>query len=543
VPNHSEALRHLLQTETRADSGGGAPVRSMLIPGLTILAHPDVERVGDRALLSGLPAGREELLSRREPQFSAPGSGILRPTADPYLSRRPLLLSPGPEPGSIRLSCGESGTAVTADGNPVKEERVFSRAEVERGVVLLLAHRVAFLLSLLNPVGPAGLPSFGLVGESPGMVQLRREILRVAPLGLPVLLRGETGTGKELVAQALHQAGPRRSRPFFAVSMGAVPVTLAAAELFGAARGAYTGADRKRDGYFQRADGGTLFLDEVGETPLEVQVLLLRALETQEIQPVGGDDPRRVDVRLIAATDSDLEEAVAAGKFRSPLLHRLAGYEIRIPSLRQRRDDFGRLFFHFLRQELAELSESDRLATSPEGRPWIPAPLVARLAALDWPGNVRQLRNAVRQIVIAGRDAGEAGMWLQVERLLQESARAAVLDEGPTWDGPVEPSLPPAQESRKRYRSPEDITDDELIAALCAHRWRIQRAAAELGISRGSLYDRIEKSPRIRKAADLSREEIEACRERCGGDLDAMVEVLEVSRRGLQRRMTQLGLS
>ena len=141
----------------------------------------------------------------------------------------------------------------------------------------------------------------------------RSRILGVAPLGVPVLLRGETGTGKELVAQALHQAGLRRSRPFLAVSMGAVPVTVAAAELFGAARGAYTGADRKRDGYFQRADGGTLFLDEVGETPREVQVLLLRALEIQEIQPVGGDDPRRVDVRLIAATDSDLEEAVAAG--------------------------------------------------------------------------------------------------------------------------------------------------------------------------------------------------------------------------------------
>lgn len=208
--------------------------------------------------------------------------------------------------------------------------------------------------------------------------------------------------------------------------------------------------------------------------------------------------------------------------------------------MRQRRDDFGRLFFHFLRQELAELGESDRLATPPEGRPWVPAPLVARLADLDWSGNVRQLRNCVRQIVIAGRDAGEPGMWLQVERLLQESSSVAPPDDGPTWDFPGE--APPPRESRKRYRSPEDVTDDELIAALRTHRWRIQRAAAELGISRGSLYDRIEKSPRIRKAADLSREEIAACQARCGGDLDAMVEALEVSKRGLQRRMTQLGL-
>jgi two-component system nitrogen regulation response regulator GlnG len=502
--------------------------------------------VGERVLLAGLPAGREEILSRREPQFSAPGSGILRPLSDPFLSRRPLRLTSGPEPGSIVLDGREAGTAVTADGGPVEGERVFSAAEIERGVVLLLAHRVVLLLSPLDPVGQANLPSFGLVGESAPMLLLRREIQRVAPLDVAVLLRGETGTGKELVAQALHQASPRRFRPFFAANMGAVPATLAAAELFGAARGAYTGSERKREGYFQRADSGTLFLDEVGETPPEVQVLLLRALETQEIQAVGSEELRRVDVRLIAATDTDLERAVQAGRFRAPLVHRLAGYEIRVPSLRQRRDDFGRLFFHFIREELAGQGDASLLATPPEGRPWVPAGLVARLAELDWPGNVRQLRNAARQLVIAGRDAGEPGMWLQAERLFQEAARTAPPDDDPTHGNPPErgePSPPPARESRKRYRRPEDVTDDELIAALRLHGWRIQRAAEELGISRGSLYDRIEKSSRIRKAVDLSREEIQECSERCGGDLDAMVAVLEVSKRGLQRRMTQLGMS
>ncbi|MFY9824157.1 MAG: sigma-54 dependent transcriptional regulator [Thermoanaerobaculia bacterium] len=539
-------MQRLLQAETRADSGGRLPITSLLVPGLTILAHPSVERVGDRVLLAGLPAGREELVSRREPPFSAPGSGVLRPLADPFLSRRPLRLTAGPEPGSVVLDCRDAGTAVMAGGEAVEGERVFSAAEIGRGVVLLLAQRVALLLSSLDPVGLAGLPQFGLVGESVAMLQLRREIQRVAPLDVSVLLRGETGTGKELVAQALHQASPRRSRPFLAANMGAVPATLAAAELFGAARGAYTGAERKRDGYFQRADGGTLFLDEVGETPPEVQVLLLRALETHEVQQVGGEEVRRVDVRLIAATDSDLERAVQAGRFRAPLVHRLAGYEIRMVPLRQRRDDFGRLFFHFLREDLAEQGDAARLATPPEGRPWVPAGLVARLADLDWPGNVRQLRNAVRQLVIAGRDAGEPGMWLQAERLFQEAARSA-LDEDSTHGRPVErgePSATPAgREPHKGYRHPEDVTDDELIAALRAHRWRIQRAAAELGISRGSLYDRIEKSSRIRKAADLSREEIREGWERCGGDLDAMVAMLEVSKRGLQRRMTQLGMS
>jgi two-component system nitrogen regulation response regulator GlnG len=536
VPNDSETLRRQLQVDTRAESESGLPAGSLLVPGLTVLHHPDAGRVGERVALAGLAAGREEYLSRTAPAFSAPGNPLLRPLADPYLSRRPIRLLPGAEPGGVRLVIGESGTAVVADGEPVAGDLEIPPARLERGVVLLLAGRMVLLLSRLDPVGLTGARDFGLVGESAPMIALRQEIRRVAGLAVPVLLRGETGTGKELVARALHDAGPRRSRPYLTVNMAAIPATLAAAELFGAARGAYTGADRKRDGYFQRADGGTLFLDEVGETPSEVQALLLRALESGEIQPVGGDDVRRVDVRLVAATDADLEGAIASGRFRAPLLHRLAGYEIRIPPLRLRRDDFGRLFLHFLRQELAELGEAGRLATPPGERSWIPAPLVARLAAHDWPGNVRQLRNAVRQLVLAGHDAGDSGMWLQAERILQEATREAVPRDGDST------AAPPRKEPRSAYRSQEDVTDDELLEALRANGWRIQRAAAQLGISRGSLYDRIEKSQRIRKAVDLSREEIESCRAACGGDLDAMVEALEVSKRGLQRRMGQLGL-
>ncbi len=543
MPNDSEALRRLLQADTRAECRSGAPAGSVLVPGLTIVHHPDSGRVGERVALAGLASGREESLSRTAPAFSAPGAALLRPLSDPYLSRRPLRLLPGAEPGGVLLRCGDSGTVTAADGAAVTDELEISPARLERGVVLLLSGRVVLLLSKLDPVGVAGAPGFGPVGESAPVVGLRREIQRVAGLDVPVLLRGETGTGKELVAHALHDSGPRRGRPYLAVNMAAVPATLAAAELFGAARGAYTGADRKRDGTFQRADGGTLFLDEVGETPPEVQALLLRALESGEIQPVGSDEVRRVDVRLIAATDADLEGAVASGRFRAPLLHRLAGYPIRVPTLRERRDDFGRLFYHFLREELAGRGEEGRLANPPEGRPWIAAPLVARLAAFDWPGNVRQLRNAVRQIAIAGLDAGDSGMWLQGERLLQEAAHAAA-DGVPTQASPLAPtpSEPIPPQARRAYRSPEEVTDDDVLAALRAHRWRIQRAAAQLGISRGSLYDRIEKSQRIRKAADLSREEIEACHAVCGGDLDAMVERLEVSKRGLQLRMSQLGL-
>ena len=278
---------------------------------------------------------------------------------DAYLSRRPILLGPGRETGGLQLERASSPIAVQVGEHDAGETRTFPPDEVARGVVLVLSRRVALLLHLLNPV-PISVPHFGLVGESGSTVRLRQEIRSAAELEIPVLLRGETGTGKELVARALHEASSRSGGPYRTVSLAALPPSLAAAELFGAVRGAYTGADRPKEGFFASAHGGTLFLDEIGEAPIEVQVLLLRALETGEIQPVGSVDPRPVDVRVIAATDADLASAVADNRFRAPLLHRLAGFEIHLPPLRQRRDDVARLLDHFLRQEARALGEPTR---------------------------------------------------------------------------------------------------------------------------------------------------------------------------------------
>jgi two-component system nitrogen regulation response regulator GlnG len=532
-----------LDDETRPQSASRLSLDSLLSPGFTILWHPDLGRVGEQAALTALAAGRPELLSRREPAFGPPGEPASRPLADPYVSRSPIRIEPGAAAGSVRLGPGEAGTPLVISGEATGASREISAEEIERGVVLLLANRVALLLHFLDPLGAPELPHFGLVGESLAIVSLRREIERVAALDVPVLLRGATGTGKELVARALHETGSRRRAPYLTVNMGAIPTSLAAAELFGAARGAWTGAERKREGWFSRANGGTLFLDEVGETPLEVQVLLLRALANGEIQPVGGDEVIRVDVRLIAATDAELEAAVAAGKFRAPLLHRLGGYEILVPPLSRRRDDVGRLLFHFLRQELEAVGQEARLAPRrSEERPWLPAATVARLAAHDWPGNVRQLQNVARRIVVAGRDADEVPTGDWIERLLAESAVApplAAAESAPQGASP--PASPKAP--RKVYRRPEEIGDEEILAALRAHRFRLQPTAAALGIARTSLYDKIENNSLFHKAAALSRQEIEQWLARCGGDLDRMVEGLEVSKRGLKRRMKQLGLA
>ncbi|HRI66149.1 MAG TPA: sigma-54 factor interaction domain-containing protein, partial [Polyangium sp.] len=160
------------------------------------------------------------------------------------------------------------------------------------------------------------------------------DIHNVADLELPVLLRGETGSGKELVAHAIHKASPRRDKPFVAVNLGAIVPSLAVAELFGAEKGAFTGSIKRQVGYFEQAHGGTLFLDEIGEAPVELQVALLRALETGEIQTVGAMQGRKVDVRVIAATDADLEDKVDMGAFRAPLLNRLAAFELWIAPLR-----------------------------------------------------------------------------------------------------------------------------------------------------------------------------------------------------------------
>ncbi|MCP4663793.1 MAG: sigma-54-dependent Fis family transcriptional regulator, partial [bacterium] len=482
--------------------------------------------------------GGEIDLSRIAPAFAVPGEEVRWPLAVPWISRRPIRLIAAD--GAVRLDRGDTPTSVLVDGEPIDAGRGFSYEELAQGLVLLVGKRVVLLLHLVNAEVSHHPPRCGLVGESDAIVGLRREIVQVAEVATPILLRGETGTGKELVARALHQAGPRCGQPYLAINMAAVPPSLAPAELFGAAKGAFTGAERTREGYFSRADGGTLFLDEIGAAPPEVQPLLLRALDSGEIQPVGAEKPLKVDVRTIAATDADLEAKIAAGRFRAALLHRLSGCEIRLPPLRERREDLGRLLFHFLRQELGTFGESHRLDDpGPDVRPWVPAVLVARLAAASWPGNVRQLKNVARKLAMLGRGHAEIPLGPQVERLLAAAAEPPPSELPERVAGNV--AIPPRKPTS--YRSPQEITEEELLAALRANRWHPRSTAEQLGISRASLYVLIDACPRARKAADLGREEIEASSVRNGGRLAAMVDELEVSEEGLKRRMKQLGIS
>ena len=305
----------------------------------------------------------------------------------------------------------------------------------------------------------------------------------------------------------------------------------AAAELFGSRKGAYTGSVRDQPGYFALADGGTLYLDEVGEAPPEVQVMLLRALETGEVVAVGDAAPRKVDVRIVSATDTDLESAIRQGTFRSPLLHRLSGYLIRLPPLRQRREDIGRLLVHFLRLELERIGDTLPPRAAAEGEPWLPAGLVARLARYAWPGNVRQLQNVARQLAIDGREQPVIVDVPGLEDLMP--------GEEPT--SPSAPLTAPAAPAPGRRR-PSEISEEELIAALRSHRWNLKAAADALGVARTSLYLLLERSPSVRPAAEIPPEEVRRAWERCGGDLEAMAGELEVSERALRQRLKDLKL-
>ncbi len=232
----------------------------------------------------------------------------------------------------------------------------------------------------------------GMIGGSPAFFALERSLLRLAALPQAVLVRGETGTGKELAARALHSQGPRASGPFVALNCGAIPEGLFESELFGHVKGAFTGAVRGHIGAFARAHGGTLFLDEIAELPLPLQAKLLRVLETRRVNPVGGEAEQAVDVRVVAATHQPLEALVEARSFRGDLYHRLSALEIDLPALRQRRADIAALLEHFAGELAIEL-----------GRPVIlTASAIAAATAHDWPGNIRELRNALLRAAAGG---------------------------------------------------------------------------------------------------------------------------------------------
>ncbi|MBX3472407.1 MAG: sigma-54-dependent Fis family transcriptional regulator [Planctomycetes bacterium] len=313
----------------------------------------------------------------------------------------------------------------------------------------------------------------GLVGRSLPMKQVYSLIDKVGPTQLTVLVLGESGTGKELCARAIHEASPRGGERFQAVNCAAFSETLLESELFGHERGAFTGADKRKQGHFEVAQGGTLFLDEIAESPPSVQAKLLRALQEREIVRVGGTDAIKVDVRIVAATNRDLEAEVKAGRFRQDLYFRLSSFPIRLAPLRERQDDIPVLVEHFLRRD------------GLDGRPMSMEAMVA-MTRYPWPGNVRQLENAIARAAVLAGDGPIGLEHLPPEVLAVDAPAAATAGDG---QGGLDAQLLdlPLKEARERF---ERLY---LEALLRRCQGNVSEAARRAGLGRASLHDKINK--------------------------------------------------
>jgi DNA-binding NtrC family response regulator len=318
-----------------------------------------------------------------------------------------------------------------------------------------------------------------VVGDSPAMRRLLDTIARVAPKDITVLVRGETGTGKELVAALVHAESRRAAGPFIRFNCAAIPGELAEAELFGHVRGAFTGADRTRPGFFAQADGGTLVLDEVGELSAGVQAKLLRALQEGEIQPVGAGRVEKVDVRVVASTNRDLAADARAGRFREDLYYRLAVVELVVPPLREHREDIPALAAEFTRRYRERFAAED-VRLSPE--------LVEALRRADWPGNVRQLENTIARLV-----ALASTTELGVEALASAEPGTGVADAPPSADSGAESAGAPPDGALSLRLHLEAVERGLIVRMLAATGGNQSEAARRLGISRSALIDRLKK--------------------------------------------------
>jgi DNA-binding NtrC family response regulator len=348
-----------------------------------------------------------------------------------------------------------------------------------------------------------------IITKSPAMHAVLRMAEKAAASNIPVLVSGESGVGKELVARAIHGSGERRTKPFVAVNCGAMPENLIESILFGHEKGSFTGATERHVGKFVEASGGTLFLDEVGELPPAAQVKLLRAVQEGEVEPVGARKPVKVDVRLVSATNRDLIADVNQGRFREDLFYRLHVFPITVPPLRERRADVSALARHFLALFAAEEGKRIRLIT-PEA--------LQLLTAFHWPGNIRQLENAVfRAVVLAEGDAVGVAEFPQITAQLSVSAASAAhgqpaeppaeflhdaagaleVDDDTSMTGPVVPACPlvdalPLLDPDGEVRPLEALEADLIRYAITHYRGQMSEVARRLQIGRSTLYRKLE---------------------------------------------------
>lgn len=496
-------------TSTLSASEAGA---SRLLA-LTVLWHPERRRVGEQFVAA--PSSLSVVLNRYAPMFARPG-GALLPLGERCIARDGLqLLRDGND--DVQFVPPASRMSVELDGVLLSAPVTLAAARIEAGVVMALGGAVLLCVHWTDSL-PRLNASATLLGVGGAMLRLHELIGQVAATELPVLLLGETGTGKELAARAIHAASRRRDAPLVAVNMATLSESLAPADLFGAQRGAYTGAQQTRAGLFSEAAGGTLFLDEIAHAPSTVQPMLLRVLESGEYRPLGAASTLRTDVRLIAATDGDL----SATDFNQPLLRRLEAFVIALPPLRRRREDIGLLIVHLIQ-------EQERMASVALTLPFA---LMTALCRYDWPGNIRQLGHVVRRALLSA----QAGQTPSLAELLPSAALPANV--------PLLPPSPPVRgaEGGGRRIKLAELDQDAVLAAMDAHGWRISAAAGALGVSRPSMYKLLENHPSVRVAAAIPEAELRHALACHGADLELCAAALKTPCEALRRHLREHGM-
>jgi two-component system nitrogen regulation response regulator GlnG len=498
-----------------AEDFASAPVLA-----ITILWHPQRERIGEQML--GPAAGGAIAVNRFAPLFAPlstrPGAAHDgTPLGERSITREPVHIRFVAE-GGIQIDHVRGKMGLELNGRPSNGTDQFTAGELDRGIVIGLGSQVFVCLHLMRSLPRvANVP--GLIGVGDGAIKMREAIAQVAGTSMPVLLLGETGSGKEVAAQAIHALSERRCGRFVAINMATLSESLAAAELFGAVKGAYTGAANNRLGWFAEAGDGTLFLDEIGDTPASVQAMLLRVLESGEYRPLGASADARSNARIIAATDQDL----GAGGFNQALRRRLEAFVIRVPALRERREDIGVLVRYFLEAEAA-------------GDAWgLPFELLSQVFNGDWPGNVRQLAHAMRRVAL--------DLQAGIVPVLEQSVVMPVVEPATVPAGAAASASDSDSASRPVRRKVSELSDDDLVEAMEKSQWQILAASKALGISRPTVYKLLEAHPRIRFPADIAEEEIRTTWKACEGDLQRCASRLMTPAEALRRYVGMLGLS
>jgi DNA-binding NtrC family response regulator len=399
------------------------------IPGVLVVFVREVSRLIAHRVETPRTVGRDQSASLA---IDDPGISRIHASLEPYVD-------------GVLVTDNDSRNGTFIDGSRVTQPR----SPAPFGSLVRLAKTLLVIKDDVVPYELEGEPAYPTLVGGPSLANTRLRIATVAASTDPVLIEGETGTGKEVVAQILHMQSARTGA-FIAVNCAALAPELVESELFGHAKGAFSGSVAPRSGLFRAADGGTLLLDEIGELPLPFQAKLLRAIETGEVRSVGEDASRSVDVRVIAATNRNLDEMVSREAFRGDLLHRVAAMRIRLPSLENRSEDVPRLAAHFLDGSGVSLT----------------APALETLMLRAWPGNVRELRNCVRAAANAARRAG----------------RDAILSEDIASDAPAPSSAGSDEALRSR-----------IVAALDASNGNVVRAAKEIGMARSGLYETLKR--------------------------------------------------